>query len=355
MKRILLLLMGIFLLTSSAMAQISGFSQRGRATQELNAEGLAIAHYRLPLNSKVMLANTSTGKEVEVTVIGRIPLTTNRIADLSRAVWLELGLNANTEILIYSNPPPRPRPVTSETLIAVEPVNEPARTEDTQSQPLNLTINTYVNTFDEKDQGANANPVTNEPRIADTAPSASGSDMLPWLLTMMMDARESREIREFREAREIRNAREARELTPPRAVQPNPVPSPAVPSPVYEIPSEPFPHYPIPSEPVSIPHYPIPPEPVSIPHLPMRQDIQILPGLPDPLSGRIHSLQVGAFSTPEAAARTAQMLGAAGFQAVYETSGLLYRVLAVNVPAAMIVPAIQRLGALGIRQIWVRD
>jgi len=77
--------------------------------------------------------------------------------------------------------------------------------------------------------------------------------------------------------------------------------------------------------------------------------------MPDPASGRIYRLQVGAFSTREAADRVARMVGAAGFNVTQEWTGAMYRVLATGVPAAMVSPAVQRLGAIGIEQIWVRD
>jgi cell division septation protein DedD len=84
-------------------------------------------------------------------------------------------------------------------------------------------------------------------------------------------------------------------------------------------------------------------------------EVVIIPGLPDRNSGRIYRLQVGAWSAPDAAGRALQMLQSAGFSAVQEQNGSLYRVLAAGIPAADVYAAAQRLGAMGFRQIWVRE
>jgi len=77
--------------------------------------------------------------------------------------------------------------------------------------------------------------------------------------------------------------------------------------------------------------------------------------LPDPYSGRIYRLQVGAFSTLEAASRQALALEAIGFSVIIERTEPMYRVLAVDVPAAMVGPAVQRLGLIGVAMVWVRE
>ena len=83
MKRIAIAVLGCFMLGMSAMAQITYFNQHGRVAQELSAEGFAIAHPFLPLNARVMLANTVTGEEITVTVVGRIAPSLDYIASLS--------------------------------------------------------------------------------------------------------------------------------------------------------------------------------------------------------------------------------------------------------------------------------
>ena len=96
-------LFGLVICTPTVTSQTSGFSQRGKVTHDLKDEGFSIAHSSLPLNSKAKIVNTSTGKEVEVTVTRLIPASADRIADISPSVWQELGLTPNTDTRIYTN------------------------------------------------------------------------------------------------------------------------------------------------------------------------------------------------------------------------------------------------------------
>jgi cell division protein FtsN len=82
---------------------------------------------------------------------------------------------------------------------------------------------------------------------------------------------------------------------------------------------------------------------------------QVVPRLPDPNSGRIYRLQVGAFSSQATAERIAREMSSIGFNVAMEGNGSLYRVFATDVPAAMVHPAVQRLGTIGINQVWVRE
>jgi len=99
------------------MSQTSGFSQQGKVTHEMKDEGYSIAHSSLPLNSKARIANTSTGKELEVTVTRLIPASQNRIADVSSDVWKELEFAAGNDARIYTVVTAKPQ-VTAPTIIA---------------------------------------------------------------------------------------------------------------------------------------------------------------------------------------------------------------------------------------------
>jgi cell division septation protein DedD len=135
---------------------------------------------------------------------------------------------------------------------------------------------------------------------------------------------------------------------PPEEMQPTwpPAGIPGVqPGTTYEIPRQQAPVYDIPTRPS---YQPTPTYQV--------RPIQIIPGLPNPNSNRMYSLQIGSFSTPEAAARTAQFVRDAGFHVIYERDGYInYRVVVPNVQAQMVHSTIQRLGALGIGEVWVRQ
>jgi len=44
-----------------------------------------------------------------------------------------------------------------------------------------------------------------------------------------------------------------------------------------------------------------------------------------------------------------------GFVVLQEQFGSLYRVMAVDIPANLVEPAIQRLGVIGIDQVWIKE
>jgi hypothetical protein len=83
--------------------------------------------------------------------------------------------------------------------------------------------------------------------------------------------------------------------------------------------------------------------------------IEVIPRFPDPYSYKIYRLQVGAFSSPEMAMRTIQLMQSAGFYVTQEMYGPLYRVLIVGIPAADVYAVVQRLESLGIRQVWIKE
>ena len=81
----------------------------------------------------------------------------------------------------------------------------------------------------------------------------------------------------------------------------------------------------------------------------------VTPAMPDPNDGKVYSLQVGAYGTVETASRTVQELRGSGFDAIYEQAATHYRVSAVGIPSSMVYYAVQRLGALGFREIWIKE
>jgi len=87
----------------------------------------------------------------------------------------------------------------------------------------------------------------------------------------------------------------------------------------------------------------------------MAGNVTVSPGLPDPNSNKRYRLQVGAFTDQNAAAHTFRSLQDAGFNPVYEHSQNFFRVIIADVPASNVASTVQRLGAIGIRQVWVRE
>jgi len=109
MKQLILtVLFGLVFSIPTITPQTSGFSQIGKPGQELGGGGNFIAHPSLPLNSKAKIVNTSTGKELEVTIIRHIPASPHRIADISHSVWQKLELTPDTDIRIYTTAAGRP-------------------------------------------------------------------------------------------------------------------------------------------------------------------------------------------------------------------------------------------------------
>jgi len=87
----------------------------------------------------------------------------------------------------------------------------------------------------------------------------------------------------------------------------------------------------------------------------MAGNVTVSPGLPDPNSNKRYRLQVGAFTDQNAAAHTFRSLQDAGFNPVYEHSQNFFRVIIADVPASSVASTVQRLGSIGIRQVWVRE
>jgi len=81
----------------------------------------------------------------------------------------------------------------------------------------------------------------------------------------------------------------------------------------------------------------------------------VIPGLPDPHGNRLHRLQVGSYSGIGSASIAMRQVEAAGFYAAQEQHGGWFRVMAVGVHSSNVQAAVQRLGAMGFTQIWVRE
>jgi cell division septation protein DedD len=145
-------------------------------------------------------------------------------------------------------------------------------------------------------------------------------------------ARET-EAREAREREEMRMAWEAEALIPAPVNEVRPQAVSPVPSPVYS------------AEPMA----------TASPSEQQRPDVKIIPALPDPNNGKVYNLQLGAFSRQGTALEIASRVRNAGFDAVQEFSGSAYRVIAKDVPASMVPFAVQRLGAMGISEIWIKE
>jgi cell division septation protein DedD len=84
-------------------------------------------------------------------------------------------------------------------------------------------------------------------------------------------------------------------------------------------------------------------------------ELNIIPRLPDPNNGKVYYLQVGSFANMAAAMDVSQKVINAGFDVFQVFNGFAYRVLVKDIPASMVDSAAQRLNAIGIREIWLRE
>ena len=87
-------------LPSAPNKDYNTFPRQGKATHEMEGNGLIAAHENLRINTKIMVTNTITGKEIEVTITGRIPSSFDRIIDLSLDAWQELELHDDIPVMI---------------------------------------------------------------------------------------------------------------------------------------------------------------------------------------------------------------------------------------------------------------
>jgi cell division septation protein DedD len=83
--------------------------------------------------------------------------------------------------------------------------------------------------------------------------------------------------------------------------------------------------------------------------------IKIIPSLPDPNSGKVYRIQVGAFSQPALAQVCFEKLRASGLSPAYEQNGSLYRVVLSGIRAADVSYTAQRLSASGFTEAWIRE
>ena len=430
MKRILLVIFKIFFLCTLAMAQLTDFNQRGIATQELKNGGLSIAHPTLPLNSRVMVANTSNGNEIEATVVGRIPISQNRIADLSPDAWLELGLEDGDEIRIFSTSPLRTQPVVlpvpaEETqLVPVETFAEEPIVERAKTEPISVAETFFME----------PEPIVRialvEPGLISGIPQTAETERVPDVVQVMQISEEPPALAQagvsqiveqpftitvnnvinMSDDRSSQTTETSQQVSPGNvmysdiiarlaaleakietaAVQPvapvinvNPQMTQYAPPPIQEVQPQQIQIIPMPIQPPPVQQAQIQ-QPAQQPQFttqqpiqsPPAQQAQIVPqvvqpqpvpqqqpaqpqpqviGVPNPNNGVTYQLQVGAFSTLDAASRMYTLLGNLGFSAVMEQSGTMYRVMAVNVPAAVVNYAIQRLANAGVNQVWVRE
>jgi hypothetical protein len=126
MKRLIAVLILGFSIVSLCAAQV----QTGNASYNPSKTGHAISHSSLSFNTRVKVTNLRNNRSVEAIVNGRIPITSERIADISRETGdaLEMSSNGMTLVQIEVLPPREntQSPVPAETPAQEETPPKPA-------------------------------------------------------------------------------------------------------------------------------------------------------------------------------------------------------------------------------------
>jgi len=315
--------------------------QTGFVRQELQLGGMQAFHPSLPIGSRAVVRNVYTGSEIEVIIMrppGVTPLPPGWVIGLAPDAASALSVSGGETVfvtnqgplpippgmnsvamepplvaeppMLFPPPLPLPPPVGPEPVpvVAYQPLPVPPEVEKPPPQPpqpLNITIHNYI-------------------VIPDNLP----------------EERRERPLRQnMRSRRAIPIAEEqAPEEIPAAAVLPDPPPMPP----------------PLPVQP--------PPQPVPAPPLaaylppPVHMDnVVIIPGFPDPHSARVYRIQVGAYSGIGSASLAVRQVEAAGFTAVQETHGNLFRVFVEGIPSWNVQASVQRLAALGFLHMWIRE
>ncbi|MDR2899892.1 MAG: hypothetical protein LBV20_00025 [Treponema sp.] len=106
MKRLIIAVFGFFLVVHfyaapfcAAQAWVGNRTERGIATQENMASGLSAHHPTLPIGSFVKVRNAADD-EIEVSIVGNIPRSPNRIIDLSLMAARSLGIPSGGPVTV---------------------------------------------------------------------------------------------------------------------------------------------------------------------------------------------------------------------------------------------------------------
>jgi len=282
------------------------FIQEGNATADLQKSGLTAAHPSLPMETRLMVKNQVTGSEVEVTITGRIQASFNRIIDLSPDAAQAIDLQSGGPVTVYIADPPAP-------LVAAKPKSAP---------PPMVAERLHEQAPPVFEPAPEAEPPDFKP-LPDQV--AAVNEPIPEPITPLPPGQDS--------------------VTPQPPAQHTPPQIHYILTPVRNKP--PQSHYAPPQAKTA--------QPQTQSVVPQKKSTGMVSVLPDPSSGKLYNLQTGAFLSILSADLVYRKLCSSGFEAAQEKSGDLYRVLVVGIPASRVYDAIQKLGVLGFREIWVRE
>ena len=337
--------------------------QHGNATwYEDESLDLNASHARLPPGTRLRVTNTKNQKEVYVTVTNRIQNSDVRILDISQEAANILGMNEKgttpirLEVIrgLIAEPKPAETPAptvyhTEETVVAY--ADNSAYKDDEEVVPEILAVSVpdddddddyYKDKYSEDDEPAMSASI--EPPTPSTPPPPSTPSSPP------------PPVRAYPQ--------------PGSTAQQKPASQPQAESKVLlkkivvlingreqtiDMPDGVY--IPIPQDAAnpSAPASSKPPLRTAAPAQSTPSNIRVIPKLPDPNNGKVYRIQVAAYSRVALAQVCFDRLKSAGFSPSYEQNGSLYRVVITGIKAADAAYAVQRLGAIGFTEAWIRE
>jgi cell division septation protein DedD len=348
--------------------------QQGNATwYEDDSAELHASHARFPPGTRLRVTNLNNQKEVYVTVTDRIQNSDNRILDVSQEAASLLGMNKRgytpIRLVVIRGLTAEPTPPAS---TAGNSSYDDFYPDDEPVPEITVVSPDYDDYEDYESYEDNEYYYEEDPPPAtasiETPPSPPPPPPPPIRTFPRQPAPQSQPepaVQPQAEAQVllkklvvIINGKEQTLNIPDGVYIPLPVTGPTSSTPAYTPPpppSRPMPAYsPYPS--YTPPPPPPRPMPVSPPPVQVASPIiKIIPKLPDPQSGKVYRVQVGAFSRVALAQVCFDRLKAAGFAPAFEQNGGLYRVVISGIRAADVSYAAQRLSAAGFTEAWIRE
>jgi cell division septation protein DedD len=329
--------------------------QEGNATwYEDDSPDLYASHARLPPGTRLRVTNLNNDREVYVTVNNRIQNSDNRILDISQEAASLLGMNkrGTTPIRLVvirglMAEPAASVPVTTGNANNDEPVfnNEPV--------PEITAVSVAHDYEDDEEYYEDEDDFEEVPPVETASAETPSSPPPPTRVFPQPDAQPAAESQVLlKKIVVLLNGVEQTIDIPDGVYIPFSVPGQAPSIPAYS----PNPSAPAPSRPTPAytPYAPAPSRPVAAPPG-AAAGIKVIPKLPDPNSGKVYRVQVGAFSRVTLAQVCFDRLRSAGFTPAFEQNGSLYRVVISGIKASDISYTAQRLNAAGFTEAWIRE
>ncbi|MDR3131193.1 MAG: SPOR domain-containing protein [Treponema sp.] len=378
LKRIIALFLTGLTLNSFMLAQsLRSFRQSGGATAELNTDQLVASHPSLSMGTKLKVVNTTNGKELIVTVTGRIPASGTRVIDLSRGVAAQLEMNSSgttpvsievyrEEVAAAAAPVPTPAPeppapaaasapVVIYNTITLAPKAAPAQVySQPLVQPAGISIPCPPSVPDKVllapvvPVRTQVSPVQTKPQIQSSCPAAQSSVIYSSPSQVVYSS-----VPAYRQVQPQSSPVQQQQMSVTVSTAPSstkdqgPVTVYTSSSPAVQLQVLPQQVYVQPETPAAV--YTVPRTPAEV------SAVVVKPRMPDPAGNGIYRVQVGSYANPKNAQAAAESLIRIGLSPGYEQYGQNLRVVIPGIAARQMEGLIQQLGALGIREVVIRQ